>query len=129
MNNTSGDDNTSIVSKLASIDANRIKGYKELLDFYHGRHWEGNARQREKRLTFNYAKVVIDKITSYLMSGIGFSADPVRVPNGTRLVEDSDDARCKAQQVIGYRDDKYCLVEQVLRWTDFQPQPVQITHR
>ena len=60
-------------SQLINRDINRLKGYKELLDFYHGRHWEGYARRGEKRLTFNYTKVVIDKITSYLMSGITFT--------------------------------------------------------
>ena len=54
-------------------DMDRIKGYKELLDFYHGAHWEGRERRGEKRLTFNYAKVFIDKVTSYLMSGIHFA--------------------------------------------------------
>jgi|GEM_PF-4999049 len=28
-------------SQLINRDINRLKGYKELLDFYHGRHWEG----------------------------------------------------------------------------------------
>lgn len=33
---------------------------------------EGCVRRSEKWLTFNYAKVFIDKVTSYLMSGINF---------------------------------------------------------
>jgi len=76
-------------SQLSNRDLDRFKGYKQLLDFYHGRHWEGYARRGEKRLTFNYAKVVIDKITSYLMSGITFSVE---------AVEDSDEARARAQR-------------------------------
>jgi len=74
---------------LARRDVDRLKGYKELLDFYHGVHWEGRERRGEKRLTFNYAKVFIDKVTSYLMSGINFTVDPV---------EDSDEARARARK-------------------------------
>ena len=40
----------------------RIRGYHELLHFYHGEHWEGYPRWGETRLTFNYAKVIIDKV-------------------------------------------------------------------
>ncbi len=78
-----------IVTQLSQRDLDRMKGYKELLDFYHGRHWEGRGRWGEKRLTFNYAKVFVDKITSYLMSGINFAVD---------AVEDSDEARAVAQK-------------------------------
>ncbi len=74
-------------SELARRDVERIRGYKELLDFYHNVQWEGRARWGERRLTFNYAKVVIDKVTSYLMSGMDFAVEPV---------EASDEARDKA---------------------------------
>jgi len=80
---------TAIPMQLTQRDMNRLKGYKELLDFYHGWHWEGRERWGEKRLTFNYAKVFIDKVTSYLMSGINFAVD---------IVEDSDEARARAQR-------------------------------
>ena len=79
----------SILTQLSRRDMDRIKGYKELLDFYHGRQWEGRERWGEKHLTFNYAKVFIDKVTSYLMSGITFAVD---------AVEDSDEARARAQR-------------------------------
>ncbi len=80
---------TSIVSQLDQLDADRLRSYKELLDFYHGRQWEGRAVRGEKRLTFNYARVFIDKLTSYLMSGISFAVD---------ALEDSDEARARAQK-------------------------------
>ncbi len=78
-----------IPTQLAHHNTDRLKRYKELLDFYYGRHWEGYAKRGEKRLTFNYAKVVIDKATSYLMSGITFTVE---------AVEDSDEARARAQR-------------------------------
>ena len=65
-------------AQLAQRDRDRLKGYSELLDFYHGRHWEGRVVRGEKRLTFNYVKTLIDKVTSYLMSGISFAVDPLR---------------------------------------------------
>jgi len=76
-------------AELSRRDVDRLKSYKELLDFYHGVHWEGRERRGEKRLTFNYAKVFIDKVTSYLMSGTNIAVDPV---------EDSDEARARAQK-------------------------------
>ena len=87
-------DNISIINQLARRDMDRIKTYKELLDFYHGVHWEGRERWGEKRLTFSYAKIFIDKVTSYLMSGVNFIAD---------AVDDSDEARaraCRAEQAL-----------------------------
>jgi len=78
-----------IPMQLASRDIDRIKGYKELLDFYHGQHWGGREKRGEKRLTFNYAKVFIDKVTSYLMSGINFAVD---------AEQDSEEARARAQR-------------------------------
>ncbi len=81
--------NESIINQLARRDIDRIRRYKELLDFYQGKHWEGRERWGEKRLTFNYAKVFVDKITSYLMSGINFAVD---------ATEDSDEAQARAQR-------------------------------
>jgi len=79
--------NETIPSRLNRLDVDRIKGYKGLLDFYCGRQWEGRERRGERRLIFNYAKVFVEKITSYLMGGISFAVDPV---------EKSDDAVEKA---------------------------------
>ena len=80
---------TTILTQLARRDVDRLKGYRELLDFYHGKHWEGRERWGEKRLTFNYAKVFIDKVTSYLMSGVSFTVE---------AADDSAEARAGAQR-------------------------------
>lgn len=76
-------------TELAKLDTDRLKGYQQLLNFYHSIQWEGRERWGERRLTFNYAKVVVDKVTSYLMSGINFAVDSV---------EESDEAREKAHK-------------------------------
>ncbi len=79
----------SLPAQLARLDVDRIKGYRDLLDFYYGRQWAGRERRGERRLIFNYARVFIDKVASYLMSGIHFAVD---------AAEDSEAAREKARQ-------------------------------
>ncbi len=57
-------------------DTDRMRRYRELLDFYQGTQWLERERRGEKHLTFNYARVVVDKMASYLMSGVKFVIDP-----------------------------------------------------
>ncbi|MBN1367946.1 MAG: phage portal protein [Dehalococcoidales bacterium] len=78
-----------MTAQLTQWDTERMKSYKNALEFYHGNQWEGRTVHGEKRLTFNYSKVFIDKITSYLMSGVSFAIDPVA---------DSAESRAKAQR-------------------------------
>jgi hypothetical protein len=78
-----------LVAQLARMDMERMKNYRELLDFYYGRQWEGKAKYNERRLTFNYARVFIEKVTSYLMAGVGFTVEPA---------EDSAKARENARK-------------------------------
>ena len=72
---------------LRQRDAERLNGYRELLDFYHGSQWHGRERRGEKRLTFNYARAFIEKAASYLMSGVSFAVEPRH---------DTPDARARA---------------------------------
>ena len=81
--------NENIATQLSRLDLERVRGYKDLLDFYQGKQWEGRERRGERRLIFNYARVFIDKITSYLMSGVSFAVD---------AIEDSDETRARAQK-------------------------------
>jgi hypothetical protein len=74
--------------ELAQLDSERMRGYKNLLDFYEGRQWPGR-NSNEKRLTFNYARVVIDKLTSYLMGGIKIDI---------QASDDTPESRRKAQK-------------------------------
>lgn len=62
--------------QLARLDAGRLRAYRENLEFYQGRQWLEWERRRERRLTFNYAKAVIEKTASYTMSGVSFAVDP-----------------------------------------------------
>lgn len=80
MNSTSQQINAtgsmSLPRQISRMDLERLKAYRENLDFYNGAQWPGYPRPRERRLTFNYAKVFVDKVTSYLMSGLDFAIDP-----------------------------------------------------
>jgi len=61
-------------SQLARMDTARLTAYRQNLDFYQGAHWPTTSRHRQ--LVFNYAKVSIDKVTSFLMQGLGFACYP-----------------------------------------------------
>ena len=68
--------NGALVDSLSRLDGTRLRSYRENLAFYEGQQWAGQARRRERRLVFNYAKALIDKTASYLMSGYNFVVDP-----------------------------------------------------
>lgn len=53
------------------MDSPRIARYLANLAFYQGKHWPEQSRHRQ--LVFNYAKISIDKLTSFLMQGFGFT--------------------------------------------------------
>ena len=63
--------------QLATLDSERLRAYRENLEFYEGRQWTEPQRRRERRLTFNYARTVIEKTASYTMSGLASVVDPV----------------------------------------------------
>ena len=76
------------VQDLAQLDRERFSAYKSALDFYNGSQWEATSRNRQ--LVFNYAKISIDKITSYLMGELNFSfaSLPGGDPDTSRQAED-----------------------------------------
>jgi len=61
-------------SQLARMDSTRLATYRANLDFYQGAHWPTTSRHRQ--LVFNYAKVSVDKVTSFLMQGLNFACYP-----------------------------------------------------
>ena len=46
---------------IARMDAARLRAYRENLEFYQGRQWAEPARRRERRMTLNYGKTVVEK--------------------------------------------------------------------
>jgi hypothetical protein len=65
-----------IVDQIARRDGARLRAYRENLAFYRGQQWQGQPRRRDRRLVFNYARAIVDKAASFLMSGLSFAVDP-----------------------------------------------------
>ena len=83
-------DTLTVPQQIVRMDLDRIRDYGENLDFYNGIQWRGAARRGERRITLNYVKVFIDKITSYLMSSLSFVVattpqKPGRGPNAPTM--------------------------------------------
>src|SRR3990172_6458075 len=67
-----------VPEEIRQLDAERIRRYAENLAFYGGDQWPASmTRNRNRRLVFNYAKAIVDKTTSYLVSGLNFAVDAV----------------------------------------------------
>jgi len=80
-------------SQLSRMDSDRLASYTSNLHFYKGSQWSQISRHRQ--LVFNYAKVSIDKVTSFLMQGLGFAC----YPN-----EDTDELKRRARRA--YEENK-----------------------
>ncbi len=63
-------------AQLRTRDSDRIARYVRHLNFYQGQHWPEQSRHRQ--LVLNYAKISIDKVTSFLMQGFTFAGTPAR---------------------------------------------------
>jgi hypothetical protein len=67
---------------LRRMDGERLRAYADNLAFYNGDQWPASMlRSRNRRLVFNYAKAIVDKTASYLMSpneggGLNIAVDP-----------------------------------------------------
>jgi SPP1 Gp6-like portal protein len=83
-----------IPSQLNRMDSLRRRDYRDNLRFYYGFQWPApRINQRRRRLVFNYAKTLIEKVTSYLMQGRTI----VVVPDG-----DSRATRRRADKTAEY---------------------------
>ena len=89
---------------LNRMDTQRLASYRANLDFYNGSQWQQTSRYRQ--LVFNYAKVSIDKVTSFLMPGLGFACYPTGAPLSLRGAQrrsnlQNEEARVrKAEQLL-----------------------------
>jgi hypothetical protein len=54
---------------LAGRDAERMRRYRELLELHEGRRSTARAAGRERALTFNYARALVEKGVAYLATG------------------------------------------------------------
>ncbi len=79
-NNAAGE---ALIATLPTLDQERLRNYRDYLDFYNGLQWAGAPSSRkERRLTFNYARVAVDKVASYVMSGSGFAVESLESGKG-----------------------------------------------
>jgi hypothetical protein len=46
------------------MDADRLRAYRESLEFYRGSQWPSRTRRNKRRLVFNYARVLVEKVTA-----------------------------------------------------------------
>jgi len=74
------------------MDSTRLAAYRSNLDFYQGAHWPTTSRHRQ--LVFNYARVSIDKVTSFLMQGLGFAC----YPNPTNSTNSTNSINARARR-------------------------------
>ena len=63
--------------QVARRDAERLRAYGENLNFFTGGQWRGRPRRGERRLTFNYVRVLLEKVTSYMASSSSIVIEPV----------------------------------------------------
>jgi hypothetical protein len=89
------------VQQISQLDRSRFADYKANLDFYNGEQWaerSDTSRRSGRQLVFNYAKIAIDKVTSYLVEGLNFACEPIE--NQTSDIKNQKDMARKAEQVI-----------------------------
>jgi hypothetical protein len=94
-------------SILDRMDVERFKRYQDYLRFYEGQQWPYDRQfsRHQRRLTFNYARALADKVTGYLMSGNNTYVDP--------LVPAAEDEARRAQGLLRevYRRDQADLLD------------------
>ena len=63
---------------MGNEDRERLRRYREYLEFYNGKQWQGSVRTGDRRITFNYARAFVHKCASYLFgTPYGLSVPPV----------------------------------------------------
>jgi hypothetical protein len=96
------------LQSLAQLDRSRFAAYKANLDFYNGEQWADSSLRsstKNRQLVFNYAKIAIDKVTSYLMEGLNFACEPSEnqtsnIKHQKLSSKDQRDTARKAEKVI-----------------------------
>ena len=86
-----------VPSSLNRLDTARLAAYKTNLDFYNGTQWQQTSRHRQ--LVFNYARVSLDKVTSFLMQGLAFACYPDSI-NPTNTIDSLNTRVRRAEQLI-----------------------------
>lgn len=92
-----------LADPFATREAARRARYAEYLDLYEGRQWLGRPLPTERRLTVNYARVLVRKTVSYLFpEPATFSVSPLRETGSARAK--ASRAELAVQQVYDAND-------------------------
>ena len=65
----------SFPASLNGLDTMRTRGYQGYLDFYNGTQWQIRRSDRERRLTYNYAQILIDRGAAVLLHNMAVQVD------------------------------------------------------
>jgi hypothetical protein len=87
----------SLPDQLKRTDGDRKRRYAQNLAFYQGTQWGPPREKMRRRLTINYTRAMIDKLTSYLMGRLQFA-----VPLGST---DEDRARASEKALLDVYED------------------------
>ena len=107
----------SLPAHLRQLDAARLRRYRENLAFFRGDQWATNPRRNERRLTLNYARAFVEKVTSYLLGGASVqveafdgssSTDRERARNAERALRAIESDNALAQ--LDYETEVDCAV-------------------
>ena len=103
-------------SHLNRMDTQRLAAYRTNLDFYQGAHWPVQSRHRQ--LVFNYAKVSIDKLTSFLMQGFALACYPTSTRLSLRGAQrrsnlKNEEARARRAEQLLYRVYEQNILQQL----------------
>lgn len=81
---------------LAQRDADRLRRYREYLDYHEGRRGAPLQRGRERTLVFNYARAVVEKGAAYLVTDhrpeVTAAADDAAATEAERVLREAWDA-------------------------------------
>lgn len=83
--------------QLRQRDLKRLNAYKANLEFYQGQQWLEQHRRRQRRLTFNYARAAIDKVSALVSQGYVLDIIP---HNDTKAARSAARAAQQAYQEI-----------------------------
>jgi hypothetical protein len=86
---------------LQRMDEERRTAYQRNLRFYAGEQWSGRARRGERRLTFNYAKALVDKVTGYLLTGSAVQLEGGDTAEGIGLARTAERALRAVERANG----------------------------
>jgi hypothetical protein len=85
---------TSLTDWLNGQDVERMSRYRAMLDFYNGQQWDRRRRAGETRLTANYARALVRKTASYVLSEPpSFSIAPSATDGISESLADAVEAR------------------------------------